>query len=81
MEKNGIDKERLQLAWISAAEGEKFAKTVKHMEEIMTNVSKEDLEKSQNWAKGEIEKLEKRKEKMKKKKKKADDDKEENSDN
>jgi heterodisulfide reductase subunit A len=77
MERNNINKERLQLAWISASEGEKFAKTVKHMEEIISNVSKEDIEKSQNWAKDELEKLEKRKKKMldKKKKEKKENDK------
>lgn len=44
LEKAGIEKERLQLAWISAAEGNKFANTIKRMEKIVNKVSGKEIE-------------------------------------
>ncbi len=46
MEKLGLKRERLQLAWISAAEGEKLASTVKNMQTVVTGVTPEEIEKS-----------------------------------
>ena len=46
MEKMGIEKERLQLAWISAAEGEKFASKIKEMKKIVQNVSSAEIGKT-----------------------------------
>jgi heterodisulfide reductase subunit A len=46
MEKLGLDKNRLQLAWISAAEGEKFASKIKEMQKIVDGVTKEEIEKT-----------------------------------
>jgi len=46
MERLGLDKNRLQLAWISAAEGERFASKIKEMQGIMDKVSKEEIEKT-----------------------------------
>ena len=46
LEKLGIDKNRLQLAWISAAEGEKFASKIKEMDKIVKNVTNEEIEKT-----------------------------------
>ncbi len=46
LEKIGIDKGRLQLAWVSAAEGEKFAQTIRKTKLIIDNVSKEDIERT-----------------------------------
>jgi len=46
LEKMGIDKERLQLAWISAAEGEKFASKIKQMKEIIDGVSEKEIRKT-----------------------------------
>jgi len=46
MEKQGLDKERLQLVWVSAAEGEKFAEKIREMQKIIDNVSKEAIEKA-----------------------------------
>jgi heterodisulfide reductase subunit A len=43
MERLGLDKNRLQLAWISAAEGEKFSSQIKEMQSIVKNVSLEEL--------------------------------------
>jgi heterodisulfide reductase subunit A len=62
LEKNGIDKTRLQLAWISAAEGEKFAKKIKEMDSIVSDVSKAEIDKTVKWLK------EKKKKKSKKSK-------------
>jgi len=36
----------LQLAWISAAEGERFASKIKEMQDIVNNTAKEEIEKS-----------------------------------
>jgi len=46
MERLGLNKERLQLAWISAAEGERFASKIKEMQEIVDKVGKEEIEKT-----------------------------------
>jgi len=46
MERLGLDKKRLQLAWISAAEGEKFASKIKEMQKIVDGVTKEEIEKT-----------------------------------
>jgi heterodisulfide reductase subunit A len=44
LEKKGIRPERLQLEWISAAEGQKFAKVMKRVEEMRKKVTKEEIE-------------------------------------
>ena len=36
--------ERLQLEWISAAEGQKFAKVMRQMEELRQQVTAEEIE-------------------------------------
>jgi heterodisulfide reductase subunit A len=46
MERLGLDKNRLQLAWISAAEGEKFASKIKEIQKIVDGVTKEEIEKT-----------------------------------
>jgi len=46
MDRLGLDKNRLQLTWISAAEGEMFASKIKDMQSIVANVSPEEVEKS-----------------------------------
>jgi heterodisulfide reductase subunit A len=46
MERLGLDKDRLQLTWISAAEGERFASKIKDMQSIVSGVTTEELEKS-----------------------------------
>lgn len=43
LEKKGINKERLRLAWISAAEGEKFASTIKETQKILDTVTQEEI--------------------------------------
>ena len=45
-ERLGIDKNRLHLAWISAAEGEKFAKKAKEMSEIVQKVTRSEITKT-----------------------------------
>jgi heterodisulfide reductase subunit A len=44
LEKKGIRPERLQLEWISAAEGQKFAKVMRRIEEMRKKVTKEEIE-------------------------------------
>jgi len=44
LEKLGIRPERLQLEWISAAEGQKFARVMKAVEEIRQTVTPEEIE-------------------------------------
>ncbi len=46
MEKLGIRKERLQLEWISAAEGIRFADIMRKMETLRCSVSHEEIEKT-----------------------------------
>jgi heterodisulfide reductase subunit A len=43
LERKGIRPERLQLEWISAAEGQKFAKVMKEMEELRRHVTSEEI--------------------------------------
>jgi heterodisulfide reductase subunit A len=43
LEKAGIRPERLQLEWISAAEGQKFAKVMRQMEELRKTVMPEEI--------------------------------------
>ena len=45
LEKSGIRPERLQLEWISAAEGQKFAHVMKQMEELRKTVTAEEIKK------------------------------------
>ena len=44
LEKEGVRPERLQLEWISAAEGQKFAAVMKRMEELRRTVAAEEIE-------------------------------------
>jgi heterodisulfide reductase subunit A len=44
LEKLGIRPERLQLEWISAAEGQKWARTMKELEEMRKQVTEEEVE-------------------------------------
>ena len=46
MEKLGLRPERLQLEWISAAEGIRFAEVMRRMEKLRQEVSKEEIEKT-----------------------------------
>ena len=44
LEKAGVRPERLQLEWISAAEGQKYAKVMGQMEELRQTVTPEEIE-------------------------------------
>ncbi|MCG6879273.1 MAG: hydrogenase iron-sulfur subunit, partial [Deltaproteobacteria bacterium] len=44
MEKLGIRPERLQLEWISAAEGVRFAEVMKRMESLRNEVTLEEID-------------------------------------
>jgi heterodisulfide reductase subunit A len=64
LDKWGIDKNRLQLAWISAAEGEKFANKAKEMADIVKKVSKDEIAKTKKIMKAERGKREALKKKL-----------------
>ncbi len=51
MERLGLSKDRLQLAWITAAEGQKFASKIEEMQSIVNNVSKEEMDRSKTMVK------------------------------
>jgi heterodisulfide reductase subunit A len=74
LEKNGIDKNRLQLAWVSAAEGEKFANKIKEMDRIVQSVDQAEIDKTVKW-------LSDRRDTKEKKKKARLEKKEKNQDN
>lgn len=44
MAQNGLNKERLQLLWASAAEGERFASKIHEMKSIVENVTSKEIE-------------------------------------
>jgi heterodisulfide reductase subunit A len=46
MERLGLRKERLQLFWASAAEGERFASKIKEMAEMLKTITPEEIEKT-----------------------------------
>ncbi len=52
MEKKGIRSERLQLAWISAAEGVRFARVMNEMEELRRTVTRDEIEETVRLLKG-----------------------------
>ena len=60
MEKLGIRPERLQLEWISAAEGQKWARTMRDLEEMRTKVTEEEVQHTMNILREEREKAEAR---------------------
>ncbi len=47
MEKLGIRPERLQLEWISAAEGPRFVEIMQELEKLRSKVTKEEIEYTQ----------------------------------
>jgi len=46
MERHGLNKNRLQLEWINASEGERLASKIKEMQAIVSSVSAEEIENS-----------------------------------
>ena len=62
LEKAGVRPERLQLEWISAAEGQKFAKVMAQMEELRKTVTKEEIEHAMEALKPKPKKVKKEKE-------------------
>jgi heterodisulfide reductase subunit A len=46
MEGLGLDKNRLQLTWISAAEGEKFASKIKEMQKMVDDTPEKEIERT-----------------------------------
>jgi heterodisulfide reductase subunit A len=48
LERLGIRPERLQLEWMSAAEGQRFARVMAEVEAMRANVSREEIKKTRN---------------------------------
>lgn len=63
LEKLGIRPERLQLEWISAAEGQKFAKVMRELEELRLKVTPEEVAETMRILEAEEQKALKRKQK------------------
>jgi heterodisulfide reductase subunit A len=49
MEQGGLDKQRLQLLWASAAEGERFASKIREMKPLVESVRPEEIEKARKF--------------------------------
>jgi heterodisulfide reductase subunit A len=62
LEKAGVRPERLQLEWISAAEGQKFAQVMKQLEELRKRVTLEEIERTKEALKPKPKKAAKKKE-------------------
>jgi heterodisulfide reductase subunit A len=60
LEKAGVRPERLQLEWISAAEGQKFAKVMRQMDELRQTVTREEIEHAQQALKPKPKKVAKK---------------------
>lgn len=58
MEQNGLRKERLQLLWASAAEGERFASKVREVKTIIDSVAPEEIEKAKKVFEKALETIE-----------------------
>ena len=69
LEKLGIRPERLLLEWISAAEGQRFQKTMQDIEELRKKVTKEEIEHTIKVLTEEEEKKKQKLEKLKQKQK------------
>ena len=59
LERKGVRPERLQLEWISAAEGQKFAKVMHQMEELRKTVTAEEIEQAKEALKPKPKKAKK----------------------
>ena len=61
MEKWGLRKERLQLEWISAAEGIRFSQVMARMEELRKTVTKKEIAETKNILRENLKKKKKKK--------------------
>jgi heterodisulfide reductase subunit A len=68
MEKWGLRKERLQLEWISAAEGIRFSQVMASMEELRKTVTKKEIAETKNILRENLKKKKKKKATSKEKK-------------
>jgi heterodisulfide reductase subunit A len=57
LEKLGIRPERLQLEWISAAEGTKFARVMAELEELRRQVTREEIEQTMRVLSSDVERV------------------------
>jgi len=68
MEKWGLRKERLQLEWISAAEGIRFSQVMARMEELRKTVTKQEIAETKNILRENLKKKKKKRATSKEKK-------------
>ncbi len=68
MEKLGLRKERLQLEWISAAEGIRFSQVMASMEELRETVTKQEIAETKNILRENLKKKKKKRATSKEKK-------------
>jgi len=61
MEKWGLRKERLQLEWISAAEGIRFSQVMARMEALRKTVTKKEISETKNILRENLKKKKKTK--------------------
>jgi coenzyme F420-reducing hydrogenase delta subunit len=54
MEQQGINKERLQLLWASAAEGERFASKIREMQTIVEKIAHQEIENAKKVFEGAL---------------------------
>ena len=54
LEKMGVNPERLQLEWISAAEADRFASKMKEMHEIISGVTEKEISKTMKMFKAKV---------------------------
>ena len=66
MDKIGIPPERLQLEWISAAEGQKFARVMRELDELRKKVTPEEIARTQDIARKELAAIRAKKDKLRK---------------
>jgi heterodisulfide reductase subunit A2 len=71
MEKWGLRKERLQLEWISAAEGIRFSQVMATMEELRKTVTKKEIAETKNILRENLKKKKKKRAPSKEKKAKS----------
>ncbi len=64
LEKLGIRPERLQLEWISAAQGAKFAKVMKELETMLKSVRREETDETREIVATEFQRINERREKQ-----------------
>ncbi|MBA7535200.1 hypothetical protein ES705_27453 [subsurface metagenome] len=72
MDKSGLDRDRLQLVWISAAEGQKFQEKIKELKKKLESVSIEEINKGRIFFRDRERKRERDREKKREQRSRKD---------